>query len=176
MEFQPLTNFNLREWMNSNNGDWGPHKVRRIWDDSEFITIVSRGPWNRTEFHINPGDEIFHQLDGELHFHYISPEGTRKVMKVQAGEMFLLPAGVPHSPRRPGNAWTLVVERRRRRGDIDRFAWFCENCNNKLYEISSESDGPSNEGNKALREALETLHSDQKLRTCSKCGDVLPAH
>ena len=94
-------------------------------------------------------------------------------MLVRAGEMFLLPAGVPHSPRRPGEAWTFVVERRRRPGDIDRYAWFCEKCNNKLYEISYEHEGPSNKPNTAFQEAMNQLRSNKELRTCKKCGDVL---
>ncbi len=70
-----------------------------------------------------------------MRFNYMTPEGERKIIALQAGETFLLPAGVPHAPRRPDeNCLTLVVERRRSPADTDYWIWFCEQCNNKLYE------------------------------------------
>ena len=178
MPFPHLENFNMQQWMKENSGDWGSHKVRRIWENSDFIAIVSRGPWERTEFHINPGDEIFQQLEGELDFHYLTPDGERKRILLRAGELFLLPAGVPHSPRRPDpNSWSYVVERKRRPGDMDRFVWFCEKCNNKLYEVDSPtSAGPRDKPNSALADGLERLKADEALRTCKSCGEVLPVY
>ena len=39
--------------------------------------------------------------------------------------MIYTPAGTPHSPRFAPDAYLLVVERKRREGEIDRFQWFC---------------------------------------------------
>jgi 3-hydroxyanthranilate 3,4-dioxygenase len=67
-----------------------------------------------------------------MHFNYITPEGERKI-RAEAGEIFLLPAKIPHAPRRPDdNCWTLVVERIRNAADTDYWIWFCEECNNKF--------------------------------------------
>ena len=104
--FPHLTRFNLKNWIDENRGDWGRRRV--IWEDSDFIIFVTRGPNDRTDFHINPGDEVFYQLEGELNLHYLTPEHKPEVAVLKEGEMFLLPALVPHSPRRataPGPWW-----------------------------------------------------------------------
>ena len=43
--------------------------------NSDFIAFVTRGPNRRKDFHINPGDEIFYQLEGELNLHYLGKDG-----------------------------------------------------------------------------------------------------
>ena len=54
--FPHLTGFNLKNWIDENRGDWGRRRI--IWEDSDFIIFVTRGPNTRTDFHINPGDEV----------------------------------------------------------------------------------------------------------------------
>lgn len=172
-----LHNFNLKEWTESKKEDWGQRAIWVIWESSDYIALVGRGPTKGKDFHVGPSDEIFYQLEGELHFNYITPERERKIMVVRKGETFLLPAKLPHAPRRPDeNSWTLVVERRRRAEDTDFWIWFCERCNNKLYETVPRSGvGPSNSPNSIIQEANKLLRADEKLRTCRKCGEVLPA-
>lgn len=51
---------------------------------------------------------------------------------------------------------------------IDVF-WFCENCNNKLDETTVRFDDPTD----AAKTATDSMKSDAKLRTGSKCGEVL---
>ncbi len=75
--FPHLKNFNLRQWIEENRQDWG--RRRTIWEDSDFIAFVTRGPNNRSDFHINPGDEIFYQLEGELNLHYMTPEKKHEI-------------------------------------------------------------------------------------------------
>ncbi len=165
--FPHLKNFNLKKWIDENRDNWGQRRI--IWEDSDFITFVTRGPNSRKDFHIDPGDEIFYQLEGELNLHYLTPEKNHEVAVIKAGELFLMPANVPHSPRRKEGSWTLVVERRRRPEEQDRFVWFCENCNTQLYEATARFDEPS----VAVKQVTDTIMADEKLRTCSHCGQVL---
>src|SRR6266487_1008012 len=65
--FPHLKGFNLKQWIDENRNDWGQWRV--IWQDSDFIAFVTRGPNRRKDYHINPGDEIFYQLEGELNLH-----------------------------------------------------------------------------------------------------------
>jgi len=167
--FPHLRNFNLQKWIDENRGNWGQRRI--IWQDSDFIAFVTRGPNSRKDFHVDPGDEIFYQLEGELNLHYITPQQGREVAVIGAGELFLLPANVPHSPRRGEGSWTLVVERKRRPDEVDRFVWFCENCSARLYETTVRFDDPTD----AVKKATDTIHSDVKLRTCRECGEVLAA-
>jgi 3-hydroxyanthranilate 3,4-dioxygenase len=170
-----LHSFNLKEWTEMKKGEWGERAIWVIWESPHYIALIGRGPTKGRDFHVGPSDEIFYQLEGELHFHYITPEGERKIMMVHPGETFLLPAKIPHAPRRPDeNSWTLVVERKRGSKDMDYWIWFCERCNNKLHEtIPRTGVGPSNTPNTVIQEASKLLRANEKLRTCTKCGDVL---
>ncbi len=165
--FPHLKNFNLEKWIEENRHNWGQR--RRIWEDSDFLAFVTRGPNSRSEFHIDPGDEIFYQLEGKLNLHYITKEGKRDLTVIQAGELFLLPANVPHSPRRGEGSWTFVVERKRRPEEQDRWVWYCEKCNGQVYETSQSFDDRS----EAVKCANDVLKADEKLRTCSRCSTPL---
>ena len=70
-----LKGFNLQQWIEENRGNWGQRRV--IWQDSDFIAFVTRGPNSRKDYHINPGDEIFYQLEGELNLHYLEDDKAR---------------------------------------------------------------------------------------------------
>ena len=161
-----LQGFNLQNWIDENRGNWGQRRV--IWQDSDFIAFVTRGPNKRKDYHINPGDEIFYQLEGELNLHYLKGD-KHDVAVLRAGDLFLLPANVPHSPRRGDGSWTFVIERRRAQEETDRFIWPCENCGNNLYEAKVRFDDPGG----AVNEATNALKSDSSLATCQKCGQVL---
>ncbi len=165
--FPHLKNFNLEKWIEENRHNWGQRK--RIWEDSDFLAFVTRGPNSRSEFHIDPSDEIFYQLVGELNLHYITKEGKRDLTVIHAGELFLLPAKVPHSPRRGEGSWTFVVERKRRPEERDQWVWYCEKCNGQIYETFQSFD----DGSEAVKRAYQDLKADEKLRTCSACGTPL---
>jgi 3-hydroxyanthranilate 3,4-dioxygenase len=165
--FPHLTGFNLRQWIDENRGNWGQRRV--IWEDSDFIAFVTRGPNRRKDFHINPGDEIFYQLEGELNLHYIDADGKRQLALLKPGEIFLLSRNIPHSPRRSDGSWTFVVERKRAPEELDRFIWPCEECGNKLYETTVRFDDPSD----AVADATRALQADPGLATCKRCGEVL---
>jgi 3-hydroxyanthranilate 3,4-dioxygenase len=159
--------FNLRQWIEDNRASWGQRRV--IWEDSDFIAFVTRGPNRRKDFHINPGDEIFHQLEGDLNLHYLTHDGKQQMTLLRAGEMLLLPANVPHSPRRQDGSWTFVVERKRHASELDHFIWVCEKCSNRLYEAAVRFGDPSD----AVAKATAAMKTDPKLATCNRCGAVL---
>lgn len=164
--FPHLKGFNLKKWIDENRADWGQRRV--IWQDSDFIAFVTRGPNRRKDYHINPGDEIFFQLEGELNLHYLDHE-KHDLAVLKAGDLFLLPRQMPHSPRRADGSWTLVVERTRGSEETDRFIWPCENCGNRLYETTIRFDDPGD----AVNKATQALRSDPTLATCKQCGDIL---
>jgi 3-hydroxyanthranilate 3,4-dioxygenase len=164
--FPHLKGFNLRQWIDENRSNWGQRRV--IWQDSDFIAFVTRGPNRRKDFHVNPGDEIFYQLEGELNLHYLQ-DGRHELGVLKAGDLFLLPRQVPHSPRRADGSWTLVVERQRGKHEIDRFIWPCERCGNQLYATAVRFDDPGD----AVSKATGSLKADPTLATCKKCGEVL---
>jgi len=164
--FPHLKGFNLQQWIDDNRNNWGQRRV--IWENSDFLAFVTRGPNRRKDFHINAGDEIFYQLEGDLNLHYLS-DGKPELAILKAGDLFLMPGKVPHSPRRGEGSWTFVVERKRRQEEIDRFIWVCERCQTKLYQTDIRFDDPSD----AVLKASEAMCRDKKLATCKDCGAVL---
>jgi len=112
-------------------------KGRRVlWQDSESIAFLSRGRKLRTDFHVDPSDEVTLQIAGEQRLHYLTPEGEEKVALIRPGQMLLCPGGVPHSPRVTEDAWFIVIERKRRGGEQDRFLWRCAGCGEHVYEVA----------------------------------------
>jgi 3-hydroxyanthranilate 3,4-dioxygenase len=69
MSFPPLLPFNLTHWIDENRKEWGPRQSP--WENSDFITVVHRGPTTGKQFHVNEGEEIFYQLEGELNFNSV---------------------------------------------------------------------------------------------------------
>jgi 3-hydroxyanthranilate 3,4-dioxygenase len=165
--FPHLEAFNLQQWINENRSRWGQRRV--IWENSDFIAFVTRGPNRRKDYHINPGDEIFYQLEGELNLHYLGGDNKRELAVLKAGELLLLPSNVPHSPRRAEGSWTYVVERRRQPTEQDRFIWVCEGCGNQLYQVSIRFDEPS----EAVATATAAMKADPNIATCNRCGAIL---
>jgi len=164
-----LSSVNLPHWIDEEREVWGQRRV--LWENSDFIAFVTRGPNSRTDFHIDPGDEIFHQLEGELNLHYVDGEGKRQLAVLKAGDVFLMPALVPHSPRRADGSWTMVVERKRREDEQDVFVWYCDECGDRVYEAVQHFNAPG----EAIARAYEELKADEQLRTCKRCGTRIPA-
>jgi 3-hydroxyanthranilate 3,4-dioxygenase len=101
---------------------------------------------------------------------YIDREGKRRRKTIREGDIFLVPANTPHSPQRPASTVGVVVERVRASDEPEGYAWYCERCDRKLYEMSrSEGDILVD-----LRRVNEKFNTTESLRTCKACGYVQP--
>ncbi len=143
-----------------------------VWQDSESIAFLSRGRKRRMDFHVDPSDEVTLVLKGEQRLHCLTEDGREKVVVMGPGQMTLCPGGVPHSPRVEDDTWFLVFERVRRSGERDRFMWFCETCGKKVYEVEVTVD---NYGDDPVGQVHRAFYGDERLRTCTDCGSVIPA-
>jgi 3-hydroxyanthranilate 3,4-dioxygenase len=99
----------------------------------------------------------------------IIEDGKPVDIPIQAGEIFLLPAGVPHSPQRPAGTIGMVVERYRKPGELDGFQWYCENCGTKLYEEFAEVTDIVQQ----LPAIMGNFWQNEQRRTCRSCGTVM---
>jgi 3-hydroxyanthranilate 3,4-dioxygenase len=161
----------LMQWIEANAAHFLPPVANKeVFPESEFIFQIIRGPNARNDFHIDPGDEIFYQLYGDITVQIIDEDGKRRDVAVREGEVFLCRAGTPHCPVRPSATWGLVIERRRRADELDRLAWFCEQCQGKLHEVAFSCENIETQ----LREAIQKFNRNTALRTCRTCGAVLP--
>jgi len=95
--------------------------------------------------------------------------GLPRDIQVKEGELFLLPAGVPHSPQRPANTVGLVIERYRRPGELDAFSWYCASCHHLLYKEELALADIVGQ----LPPLMERFWSNLEARTCKKCGSIL---
>jgi 3-hydroxyanthranilate 3,4-dioxygenase len=142
-----------------------------VWQDSESIAFLSSGRKERRDFHIDPADEVTLQLSGVQRLVYRTPEGSEHTAVIEAGQMLLCPGGVPHSPRLEENSWFIVFERKRRHGEIDRFIWYCDRCQEQIHEARAEVGDYRQD---PVGQVYQTFYADESLRTCRKCGWVVP--
>lgn len=147
-------------------------RVSVLWQHDDSLVFLARGRDYRSEFHINPSDETMHMIKGDMRLHYRTPEGKEDVAEIREGSIVYTPAGTPHSPRFPEDAFALISERRRRRGEVDRFQWFCLKCDNLLHQESFVVDDYSRD---PVSSAYKRFFDSEEFRTCKRCGEIMPA-
>jgi 3-hydroxyanthranilate 3,4-dioxygenase len=54
-------------------------RVSVLWQQGESLAFVARGREYRSEFHINPSDEVMLMIKGDMRLHYRTPEGKEDV-------------------------------------------------------------------------------------------------
>ena len=145
--------------------------VRILWQTPDTIAFVARGRRGRSEFHTDPSDEVMYMIKGEMNLHYLTREGGEKILVLREGEIMHCPAGVPHSPRFSPDAFLLVLERKRRPEEVDKFNWFCEKCRAPLYQAARKVPDYNED---PVSRVYEEFYSQEKHRTCGKCGHVTP--
>src|SRR5262249_10149443 len=62
---------------------------KQVFTDSEFIIMVVGGPNSRKDFHVDPGEEFFYQLEGGITLKTIQ-DGKSVDIPIAEGEIFLL--------------------------------------------------------------------------------------
>ena len=100
----------------------------------------------------------------------IQEDGKPRDIPIRAGETFLLPPKVPHSPQRAEGSIGLVIERKRLEHEKDGLLWFCEECNHKLYEEYFELKDIELD----LPPVFDRFYASEEHRTCSACGHLNP--
>ena len=118
----------------------GPVRNKCIMMGEELEVMLVGGPNQRVDFHVNPTEEFFYQIRGPLHLSVIDCDGQsngdRRQITVNEGNCFLLPANVPHCPKRPDGTLGIVVERVRPAGMLDHCIWLCRDCNLIIKDVA----------------------------------------
>ena len=144
-------------------------RVSILWQEPDSLVFVARGREYRSEFHINPSDEVMFMIKGQMNLHYRSPEGKEEIAVVPEGSVLYLPSGIPHSPRFSPDAYAMIIERKRHTEEIDHFQWYCSKCNNLLHGeevvVKDYADDP-------VSQAYKRFFGSEQLRTCKTCGNV----
>jgi 3-hydroxyanthranilate 3,4-dioxygenase len=163
--------FNLLHWIEQNRGLLKPPVGNKLlFDDSGFIVMAVGGPNSRKDFHHDPGEELFLQIEGTMVLKTVQ-DGKIVEVPIRAGEIFLLPREMPHSPQRPAATVGIVVERRRGAEELDGFSWYCENCGHQLYMERVPVGNIETE----LPAIFARFYSSLAHRTCRVCATVMQA-
>ncbi len=162
---------NFQKWIDEHRDILKPPVGNAVvWTDTDFIIMVVGGPNQRTDFHDDPYEEFFYQLEGDMVLR-LAENGRLRDMPIRQGEIFLLPPHVRHSPQRPqAHSIGLVVERVRPEGLMDGFEWYCFECGNLLHRVELHVKNIVDD----LPPLYQPFYDDEEARTCQKCGAVHP--
>ena len=165
--------FNLHKWIEENRNLLKPPVGNKnlYKEAGDFIVMIGGGPNARKDYHYNESEELFFQIEGEINVR-IQENGQAVDVPIRPGEMFLLPAKVPHSPIRSEGSVGLVIEKvRKGTNDLDGLMWFCEKCNHKLHETFF----PLTNIEKDFIPRFKDFYTNKKLRTCDQCDTEMAA-
>jgi len=159
--------FNFQQWIKDHQEFLKPPVGNKcVYTESgDLIIMVVGGPNQRKDYHYNETEEFFYQIKGDITLK-IQEEGKAVDIPIKEGEIFLLPAKVPHSPVRPADSVGLVIEVKRKHGEKDGLQWYCENCNHQLHSTTFKL----NNVEKDFQPRFKEFYGSEELRTCSQCG------
>jgi 3-hydroxyanthranilate 3,4-dioxygenase len=163
--------FNLKGWIEDNRDLLKPPVGNKnlYKEAGDYIVMVVGGPNARKDYHYNESEELFYQIEGGITVR-IQEDGRAKDIQIKEGEMFLLPAGIPHSPIRGENTVGLVIERVRKGTELmDGLFWFCEKCNTPLHSYKFKLENIE----KDFIPRFKEFYGSTDLRTCSNCNQVM---
>ena len=124
-----LKPFDLERWIDDRRDLLKPPVGNRlVFEEAGMVVTVVGGPNQRVDFHDDPVEEFFYQLEGDMILE-VAEDGRIFDMPIRAGEVFMLPPHLRHSPQRPVPGSVGLVVEAPRVGDIlDGFEWFCFEC------------------------------------------------
>ncbi len=163
--------FNLQQWIKENKNLLKPPVSNKnlYVQSGDYIVMIVGGPNARKDYHYNETEELFYQLEGDIVV-TIQEDGKARRVDIKAGDMFLLPAKIPHNPRRPENSVGLVIECVRKGSNYkDGLMWFCDKCNTKLHDTYFELTNVE----KDFQPRFKEFFNSEALRTCKNCGTVM---
>ena len=167
-----FTPFNFQDWIERNRDQLKPPvSNKQLFDEKTgMIVMIVGGPNTRVDFHDDPVEEFFYQLQGDMILK-IAENGKIYDVKIREGDVFLLPPHARHSPQRPmEGSIGLVVEGTRSEADRDGFEWFCFDCGELVHRVEVKL----NDIVKDLPPLYETFYNSIENRTCKNCGSIHP--
>ncbi|KAI9144223.1 putative BNA1-3-hydroxyanthranilic acid dioxygenase [Paraphysoderma sedebokerense] len=160
-----LPPINFTSWLQENSHLLKPPVNNYCIQRGDFIVMAVGGPNKRTDYHVNETEEWFYQYKGDMLLKVVE-NGEFKDIIIKEGEMFLLPGNTPHNPVRFADTVGIVIERNRRPEEIDRLRWYCEKCQEIVYEESFHCTDLGTQ----LKPVIEKFANTEELRKCKKCG------
>lgn len=164
--------FNLTQWIADHEHLLKPPvNNRQMYTDAgDFIVMVVGGPNQRTDYHVDPYEEWFFQYRGNMRVEVID-DGRPETVHIREGDVWLLPAYMPHSPQRPEpGSIGIVIERIREEGTLEKFQWYCPRCAALVHEVELQVRDIAAD----LPPVFAAFYADEAARTCPNCGALHP--
>jgi len=163
----------LDRWIRENRKHLKPPVSNRqlFTESDDAIVFVSGGPNTRNDYHVNPTEELFFQVQGDIAVRIRPLDGSppRDVV-IREGELYLLPRWVPHRPQRPAGTVGLIIEFPRPKGEKDGLRWYCPECDELVHEATWRLKKIDED----LKVIMERFWSGPvERRTCRGCGTVI---
>uniref|UniRef100_A0A803XTP3 3-hydroxyanthranilate 3,4-dioxygenase n=1 Tax=Meleagris gallopavo TaxID=9103 RepID=A0A803XTP3_MELGA len=143
---------NVRQWIEENKAAFLPPVCNKLMHRYQLNVMFVGGPNERKDYHIEEGEEcrtnkglcdnpsgsyvldkLFYQVKGDMCLKIIE-NNKHKDIVIREGEMFLLPARIPHSPQRYADTVGLVIERQRQKTEMDGLRYYVGTSTNVLFE------------------------------------------
>jgi 3-hydroxyanthranilate 3,4-dioxygenase len=170
MTSRRLQAFNFQQWIAEHQHLLKPPvSNKKVFEDGEMTVQVVGGPNERTDFHVDPVEEFFYQLKGDMVLKVVD-NGELYDVPIREGEVFLLPARVPHSPQRPQDGSIGLVVEAARPNALDGFEWYCFECRALVHRIEVKVTHVV----KDLPPLYDAFYADEIARTCKRCGAIHP--
>ncbi|SCU91376.1 LADA_0F09582g1_1 [Lachancea dasiensis] len=161
---------NIEKWLKENGHLLQPPVNNYCLHRGGFTVMIVGGPNERTDYHVNPTPEWFHQKKGHMTLRVVddSLEGPQrfKDVTIQEGDSYLLPANVPHNPVRYANTVGIVVEQDRPEGKHDMLRWYCSNCHAVVCQFEFQMLDLGSQ----VKEGILKFDSSIEHRICKNCG------
>ena len=169
MSLTPPLNF--KNWIDENRHLLKPPVGNKVvYSGTDFLIMVVGGPNSRKDYHVDPVEEFFYQIEGDMLLKIIE-NGQMLDIPIKEGEIFLLPAKIPHSPMRSEGSIGLVIECKRSVTERDGLMWFCDKCNEPLHDTYFQLTNVE----KDFQPRFKEFYSSEEKRTCKKCGHKMKA-
>ncbi len=168
-----LKAFNFKQWIEDHRDLLKPPVGNaQIWEDGELMVTVVGGPNQRTDFHDDPVEEFFYQIEGNMILRIMDEEGKPpRDIPINEGEIFFLPAHVRHSPQRPeAGSVGLVIEPKRQTGELDAFEWYCPSCHHLVHRFEVQLESIV----KDLPPLFKQFYDSESHRECPRCHQIHP--
>ena len=119
-----MTKMSFAEWLAENKADLKPPVANKLIYEDALKVMVVGGPNQRSDYHLQRGEELFWQLEGTAVVNIVQNANEKRPVEIPAGYVWLLPSSVPHNPTREANSIGFVFERERCLAEIDAVQWY----------------------------------------------------
>jgi len=164
-----INKINVNTWIEENKAQFLPPVCNKLMHNDQLTIMFVGGPNIRKDYHLEEGEELFYQLQGDMCLKVLEQNQHRDIT-IKQGEIFLLPANIPHSPNRFENTVGFVMERKRADDELDCLRYYQDQSTERLFERCFHTTDLG----KQLGPVIKEFFSSEEYRTGQPKSDSYP--